>query len=71
MFFLGGFVADSAPELSRDLWWNFGHVLGRAHVVGGLSQDVLFGLTPYDKVTLHASVFAVDYFWHVGLLCLT
>jgi len=64
----GGFVADGATELFRDLWWNFSHAVGCARVLCCLLQDVLCGLTPHYKVAVHTNVFATNYLCHGDLL---
>jgi len=62
------FVADGTPELLRDLWWNFGHVVGCARVFCGLLQDVLLSLALRHKVAVHSHVSTADCFCHCDLL---
>ena len=61
---LGSFVADGAPNFIYDLWWNFGHVVIFAGVLGTLLQNVLVSLPFATKsqsipTSLQLTVFAM------------
>ena len=61
---LGSFVADGSPNFICDFWWNFGHVVIFASVLGTLLQNVLCSFTLATKsqsipTSLQLTVFAM------------